>query len=289
MFEIFAIITKWWKPILIVTIMAAILSVGYALMKPNKYKASTVFLPTNPNMVDKQIYSKIEIERPMWIFGGKGEMDRALALAKSKRMIDYAIDEFDLYKLYKVKPEEKKARLKVEEKFEKSYQVIRNSDNFIELSIIDKEPERSADMANNMRDKLDKMNNDFNLLKKRDILKTLENDVKTQQQQVKALRDSLTRINPTDSIGYKIVNSMLNSKLEDFNNTSTSYYQFKSIINDEYSSLYVVEEAQVPLKKDSPARSLLVIGSTLFAFLVMCLYAVLTEKYRQYREKEVLA
>ncbi len=66
------------------------------------------------------------------------------------------------------------------------------------------------------------------------------------------------------------------------------YFQYETVYNTNISTLYVVEAPTVPVIKSSPGRTLIVLSSTMIAFLLSVLGVLLFENYKSIDWKEVL-
>lgn len=287
MFEIVSILIKWLKPIGIVTALAAIITAGVSLMMPNYYESVVVFYPANPSLLDQSIFKKDGLEKPAFMFGTKVDLDRILSLGKSSELIGYAVSKYDLFNYYEVDPDSKNADFKVGKKFKGNYEIQKNPEGAIELHMMDKSPQKAADWANDMAFKIDQMNRGIIFGKKEDQIAILESEVKNKQQQLKELTDSLNQMatnNPNDTISINIVKVFLENVVEDLKDTQSKRDQNKAVINQPFETVYYFERAVPAKRKAKPARSIIVIGSTLFTLFLMSLLAVFLEKYKEYKE-----
>ena len=286
MFEIVSILLKWLKPIALVTALAAILTAGLSLTMPNYYESVVVFYPANPALLDQSIFKKDGLEKPTFMFGTKVDLDRILSLGKSSELIGYAISKYKLFDHYKVDPNSSNADFKVGKKFKGNYKIQKNPEGAIELHMMDQSPEKAADWANDMAFKIDQMNRDIIFGKKEDQIAILETEVNNKQQQVRSLTDSinqLMRVNPQDTITLNIVKSFLKNTVEDLKTTQSKRDQNKAVINQAVETVYYFERAVPAKRKAKPARSIIVIASTLFTLFMMSLVAVFLEKYKEYK------
>ena len=97
------IITRWKYFVSGAVVLAAIVSIIVALLLPNVYRSTAIFIPTNPQTADPdrllegngQSGSKLEL-------GGRVEdLDRAITIGESQPVAELIIKQFDLYKHYK--------------------------------------------------------------------------------------------------------------------------------------------------------------------------------------------
>lgn len=91
--------------------------------------------------------------------------------------------------------------------------------------------------------------------------------------------------------GFSQVVTMESLKRE-FSNQLTvdkeRYKQLQASYSNKFSSLHVMEEAEAPVIKSRPKRSLYVIGAAMFAFILSVLAVLMIESYRKVEWKKVL-
>jgi tyrosine-protein kinase Etk/Wzc len=66
------------------------------------------------------------------------------------------------------------------------------------------------------------------------------------------------------------------------------YSQIKAAFNTDIPALHLVEQAEVPLIKERPVRSIIVLASVLAAFIFACIGILLAESYRDVNWRELL-
>jgi len=286
MFEVLAILLRWKKPILLVTLLAAILSAGISFLLPNYYESVVVFQPSNPGLLDRSIFKKESPDKPVYMFGTKTDIDRILSLGESASIVGYAIEQYKLYDHYEIDPNGRDAEFKVGKQFLKNYEILKNSKGAVEIRLMDQNPQNAADWANDLANKIDKLNMDIIFGKKRDQVAMLEAEVQNKSKSVAKLTDSLQRMvktKPNDTIGHNILRSFLTNNVEDLKEAQSSYDQSKAIISKDIKTLFYFEHAVPAKRKAKPVRSMIVLGCTLFAFVLMLLVAIFAEKYKEHQ------
>ena len=93
----------------------------------------------------------------------------------------------------------------------------------------------------------------------------------------------MNKVNPNDTISVNIIKSFLKDAVEGLKITQSKRDQNKAIINQQVETVYYFERAVPAKRKAKPARSIIVLGSTLFTLFIMSLVAVFLEKYKEYK------
>ena len=178
----------------IVTIcgIVAIGTVIIVLFLPNYYEATTSFYPASNSLLDPNRFFG-ESDEGVEYFGAEEEVNQILSAAQSKLIVDETIKEFDLYKVYKIDTTDQKAPHKVRKKFLNRYKVIKNENDGIELSVEDTDRQRSADMANFIRYKIDLTHRNFVRQNQQIVIKTHEKSLTDRKNRMNEIQDSLVK------------------------------------------------------------------------------------------------
>jgi len=325
--DIIAVLWRWRKKILAITILAAIGSILISLMLPNYYQATTTFYAASEDMGKPTPIG--EIDRNIRYYGTDTDVDRLLTIANSSDLKSQLINEFDLYKHYEIDPSSKEADHKINLKLSKLYNVTKTKLDAIELSVEDIDPTLAASMANAARDKIN--NSSQKTLKdgQAKLIEAFEKKISQNENQLRTLGDSLTqlkkRFNVFDletqtqvlleqlslakSKGQTRIANSLEKQIENYNNgystvaaisaeheaSSTQlgldkekYRQLKSSYDAPFTAIHVIEQASIPIVKSRPKRSIYVIGATLFAFLLSTLGALIIDTSKKVNWGEIL-
>ncbi|MBB4079968.1 capsule polysaccharide export protein KpsE/RkpR [Lewinella aquimaris] len=148
---------QWRKPVLITTLAGAVLSVIVSLLLPTYYTGYTSFVVISPEQISIESTFGTGNNR-IQFYGTGDDIDRLLSIAESNQLIDYMVDTFNLYGVYKLDSTTLKGPVRVREEFQSLYEVERNPRDIIELTIEDRNPRRAAAMATAARRHIDAIN-----------------------------------------------------------------------------------------------------------------------------------
>lgn len=287
--ELLRIVLKWKKPILIVTILAALGSAAFSWWgMPNYYKSAVTFYPSNPVMNDRQVlYSNSLGEIEIDYFGSAGDVDRILTLANSSPVVDYIINKYKLMEHYDYDSTGKYARYKTKKRFEKNYKAIETEYGAIEISIWDKDKQLASDIANHIVLTIDNKNKELILRDKLIAIQTFEESIAEKKKEILLLTDSIDAMQKKGTTDEKLVliKAELDADVKELNENARIKEQYVTSSSQNFSTVHVTEEAYPAIRKDKPVRSLIVIGATLGAFVFMILLAVISENYKKVKSK----
>jgi uncharacterized protein involved in exopolysaccharide biosynthesis len=147
---------------------AAIVSTAVALLLPNIYASTAIFIPTNPQSTDPDRLvdgGKLEL-------GGRSEdLDRVITIGESQPVAEYIIRRFDLHKRYQVgAPGDDNADNSVLTEFSGNLSIIHNDRDAIELTFADEDKQLAAQVANTMVQVIDSINQQLTLENRRQVL-----------------------------------------------------------------------------------------------------------------------
>jgi uncharacterized protein involved in exopolysaccharide biosynthesis len=147
---------------------AAIVSTAVALLLPNIYASTAIFIPTNPQSTDPDRLvdgGKLEL-------GGRSEdLDRVITIGESQPVAEFIIRRFDLYKRYQVgAPGDDNADNSVLTEFGSNLSIIHNDRDAIELTFTDEDKHVAAEVANTMVQVIDSINQQLTLENRRQVL-----------------------------------------------------------------------------------------------------------------------
>ncbi|MGB3800892.1 MAG: Wzz/FepE/Etk N-terminal domain-containing protein [Lewinella sp.] len=148
---------RWRKPIVLTTVVGAILAVIVSLLLPVYYTGYTSFVALSPEQISIESTFGNNGQRVQF-YGTGDDIDRLLSVAESNEVIDYLVDTFNLYGVYEIDSTSTKGPVRVAEELLSHFDIERNPRDVIELTIEDKDPVRAANMARAARQRVDAIN-----------------------------------------------------------------------------------------------------------------------------------
>ncbi|HSI91687.1 MAG TPA: hypothetical protein VK927_11255, partial [Adhaeribacter sp.] len=181
------IINRWKYLVLGVTLMAAIISIVVAKMLPNEYKSTAIFLPLNFSSVDPD---RIVAGERLEIASTNEDIDRMITVGESHILADYIINKYDLYTHYGIDSTRDDAnRQLVLEEFMSHYSIQQNPRDAIEVSYIDQDKDFAANVANDIVNYIDTLNQQLSFENRRKALALHKNNFDFIGKEYSALKD----------------------------------------------------------------------------------------------------
>ena len=144
----------WRRRILYLTASVFVLSCLLSLLMHNYYQGKTVFYAASQDLFKpEKVFGNSQQE--MSYYGSGEDIDRILTIGNSDEVIDFLIDSFDLWHVYKIKSETPKGHFKLRKAIRENYNILLTKQDALELTIEDKDPQRAAHLANAARRQID--------------------------------------------------------------------------------------------------------------------------------------
>lgn len=154
--EYLLVIARHWRLIAKVCLLVFVLACLVSLLMPNKYVATTRLMPPNEGKggLAAMLGGMGELAALAGVSAGGSSGDLYVGMLKSRTVADAIIDRFQLMEVYDVEH-----RSEMHKKLERLVKVnLGKKDGIITVSVEDKQPQRSADIANAYVDEVQKLN-----------------------------------------------------------------------------------------------------------------------------------
>lgn len=190
--DVLAILWKWRKKIIGITVIAGILSIVLSLTLSNYYQSTTIFFAASTDMnKPEQVFGLTN--KASKYYGDDFDNDRLLTVASSPVIISHLIDSFHIAEHYKMKTDTPKRKYKLEKKFRSNYEILKTKFDAISLSFEDKDPEFAAKVVNEARKQVNRIS--LSLLKEsqKKRMATYERSIREKTIELNAIGDSLQK------------------------------------------------------------------------------------------------
>lgn len=261
--------SQYKKQIFFFTIVCGLLSVIVSLVLPEYFKSRTILYPISMTMADRNmIFGQQQGQAEFSYFGNKYDASRILQVANSSEVTDYIINKYDLKTHYKYKADEKYLFTKVKEEFLDNYHALKNDKDAIEITLMDTDKEKCAQMVNDIATKIDEIATKPVTEGKTKIIKMLEVELKNKNNELSSASSPANKDNLTSEIKQ----------------LSEALTQYKVSNNDKFSSITILEKAAAAEKKTKPVRWLIVALSILGGFFFSLLASVVVNQIAYIRK-----
>jgi len=270
-------------------------------------------------LIDVQGASKADLLE----FGMEEDADQMVQILNSDEIFQKIVGKFDLMKHYDLDPEGKLAQTKLRKEYEGNISFKRTEYLSVRVDVMDTDPQMAADIANEIAAQLDTVKNRMQKERAREGLYIVQTEFNEQSAFIKSMEDSLKAIRMKGINDYESQAEVLNKeyatalargdqraikaleeKLDILSEYGGEYVALKEgleLYREQLSLLkvklkeatvdatqpishkFVVNHAYKAEKKTYPKRSLIVIFSSLAAFMLSLFVIIGIENWRTYR------
>ena len=289
--------------LLVVGFLAGITSIAVSLMITPMYEANVIMFPAQNTNVSKELLVNRWSGDNVYGFGEEEEAEQFLQVLNSEPIRTRIIDKYNLMEHYEIDPEGKYPRTELYEQYRSNINFRLTEFMSVEISVMDKDPELAAQIANNISDLVDTVYNKMKKVRTIEAMQLVENEFRESEMKLNELRDSLNMISNqlTGQIrgqsGEDLLVEMVNALADDW----ATYVSLYTLVRNEASLVtnlrlryketrleyeqnlphkFVVEEAFPPEKKAYPKKSLIVIVSTFSALLLALIVLIVIDNIR---------
>lgn len=327
-FKVAVFLYKWRKTLIVFGLTAALLSaiISSPLFISPLYKSTVILYPASSNSVSKSLLSdNVYPKRDILEYGVDEQTEQMLQILNSNRIRQKVVDKYKLASHYGISHDDKYFETRLFYRFNSNITFRRTDYMAVKISVLDKDPQVSADIANGIAVLFDSVKNDIQKERAVKAFKIVENEYLLQQQEIIRMEDSLTLIRKLGVQDYESQAEMINRQLakeiangntraiksleEKFNTLATyggayvsirdalvnekkqlsfikaRYEEAKMDAYEEIPQKFVVEKATKAEKKSYPIIWIIVLLSTIGTLLTGMLVIFLVERSPEFVRK----
>ena len=215
-FKVAMFLYKWRKTLFILGLSAALLSAIFSspLFISPLYKSTVIMYPASSNSISKSLLSDNPgPKKDILEFGEDEQTEQMLQLLNSNRIKDKVIERFNLVEHYGFQPGSKYFQTRLYYRFNYNIKFRRTEYMAVQISVLDRDPQLAADIANEIASLLDSVKSDMQKERAMKGFKLVEAEYFLQQKQIADMEDSLTNIMKLGVNDYETQSEMMNREL----------------------------------------------------------------------------
>ena len=320
---------KKWKPIVIITFLAAVVSIIVSLIIEEEFKSSVVIYPASTSSVSKALLTDMSrAPKDILKFGEEEETEQLMQILHSDEIKAKIISKYQLMQHYKIDPTGKYSKTQLLKEYDDKISFRKTQYQAIEITVFDTDNQIAANIANDITAILDTVYNKVQKERAFMALEIIENQYQSEKTYIGQLEDSLSKLRALGVFDYenqariyteshtKALESgnshkakLLQDKLDILAKYGSTYNSLSQLLKKEIEQLsllkskyeeakvdayqnlphkYIVNPAQISEKKSKPVRWLIVVFSTLSAFIFAVFLMLILDSLQSVRKKLIL-
>ncbi len=313
---------KWRKPIIIVCTAAAVLSAIISLIIPSRYRSTVVLYAEQQHSFGAQLLEDIQ-KADLMAYGEEEDAERLMQIINSDQVRNKIIDRYNLWDVYEIKKEQQGANTLIGRAYGENVSAKLTKFGSVEVSVLDQDPERAKNMANDIALYADSVANKLSSDRAREAFKYAEASLNDLQQEIKLTEDSMSRLREmgifnysnqitalTEQYGVAIAEGhpnraeVIQDQMKFLSQYGTAYNSLDNRLDNAYEKLgtlrkrydlmkidtesklpamRIVDYASAADKKALPIRWLIVVMSTASAFVFTVIFLLLWNNFKRLR------
>jgi hypothetical protein len=145
------------KNLVLITGLSLLVTLLVWWFRPRLYRATATAVPASVYRNDRAGIFSREISALYPALGTAEDLDNALAVSRLGSLYVQLVEEFSLIPAWELDPSDPRSVSKAARKLAKRSEVIRSDFGALQVSVLDTDPARSADLSNALMDKINKL------------------------------------------------------------------------------------------------------------------------------------
>lgn len=295
-----------WKKraiFIVVGLIAGIASIVISLLITPMFQSSVIMFPASSASVSKDLLSQNYSGRQdIHGFGEEQEAEQLLQVLNSEPIRSRIIEKYNLLEHYEIKPGEKYPLTRLYETYKSNINFRLTEFMSVEISVMDRDPEYAANMANDIAALVDTVYNNMKKARAREALRLVEREYLEAANKLTVLRDSLNLLSEQVSQNLNTGGDPGNNFIKAISENGALYISMMNLVRYETALVtdlslkykearleaeqnlpykFVVEEAYPSEKKAYPKKSLIVIVSTFASLLFALIVLIVIDNIRE--------
>jgi len=206
---------KWRKHLLILLAISVVASIVFSMpffITP-KYKSNVILFPTSTNSLSKALLAEnFGTKKDILEFGDEEQAEQMLQILNSNTIRTRIIEKYNLLSHYNISEDAKYKMTRLYKEYDNNITFRRTEYMAVEISVMDKDPQLAADIANAIADQLDSVKNEMQQERAIKGMEIVEHEYNRLKQEIRALEDSITILRKMGILDYESQAEVLNEQ-----------------------------------------------------------------------------
>lgn len=286
--------------LMIVSLVAAIASVIVSFQITPKFESSVIMFPTTGASISKSLLSANYMGRQdAYGFGEEEQAEQLLQVLNSELIRGTIMDKYKLMEHYEIDPSSKYPYTQLNSEYKKNISFSRTEFMSVEVKVMDKDPQVAADIANDISDLIDTVYNEMKKQRAQAALKLVEAEYLEAEQNIGLMQESVQAMGQDISSSMKAsggnsttqvvkafaehggtfltMANRLDHETEILADLRQRYKEARVEAIQNLPHKFIVDRAYASEKKAYPKKSIIVVVSTVSAFLLTLILLIIID------------
>lgn len=272
---------KW--PIIIITFLAAVISIIVSLNIQEKYKSSVVLFPKTQVSVSNALVTSelINTDDHIMNFGDDEATEQLIQALQSEKITFEIYKKFDLMNHYEISSDDPFPQTKLYRTYKENVKIKKTEFQAVRIEVLDKDPQIAADIANEMSRLLDIILNDMQKEVAKGILDVVQSEHDILVSEIAEIEKSMDKYkNKRPDSRYISLTEQLKAENIRLSEIKSKLVEARVNANQDIPRKFTVANAYAAEKKSYPIRWLICAVSTISAFLFAVVLMLFIHRYK---------
>ena len=300
------LIYMWKKKwiLIIISFLAGITSFIVSFQITEKYKSTVVMFPTTGASISKSLLSANYMGRESaYGFGEQDQAEQLLQVLNSEQIKGRIVEKYNLMEHYEIDPNSKYPYTELANEYDNNINFRRTDLMSVEVTVMDRDPQVAADIANDIADLIDTVYNEMKQARALAAFELVKREFAEAESNVKALKDSLEIVGADISASLRqmggssmaqlsmalaqyggtflTLTNQLDHETENLADLRLRYKEARVESIQELPHKFIVDSAYASEKKAYPKKSVIVLASTASAFLFTLILLIIIDSLKE--------
>jgi capsular polysaccharide biosynthesis protein len=275
--DLFDILFRWKKQMLLLIFITAIATTIIVFLIPKKYLGVATALPSPSYAADKTGVFSQNLQGLYSALGSPDDLDIILGTARLDTVYKAVTKQFDLAEHYHIK-EDTVSLQKAAYFLKNRTRVIKTGYGELQVKVWDTDKKIAANLANAVMEKLQQIHQDVQTTNNATMLSKINGEYAEKKMEYQKILDSLQHTNDAATTDFlNIQKASLLQQMQEYGRLSD---QYKLMVDAKPQALIIIERATPPLKADNPKRLLVIVAAMVLSFFFALLIVLVLERKR---------
>ena len=275
--DIFHIISRRWKYILLLVFISVGITAIIVFLKPSKYLATATALPAATYASDKAAVFSENLQVLYPNLGTPDDLDKMVGTSLLDTIYYFVTDKLLLTSFYDVKDKiNSVAREKAAGILKENTKVIKSDYGELKVKVWDKDRYKAADLANAVLEKLQTINQEVMNANNSLVLEQVKNEKANKQKEFLDVSDTIPRLSASNKKTILIIKrDALLQQLSQYEKLSSEY---ELMVKSNPQALITIEKARPSFYPDKPKRVQAMVATAVLSFIFAILTILILER-----------
>ena len=275
--DLFYLLSKWWKHITAVIVIAMILVSVVLLLKPRLYLSTTTSLPASTYSSDKASVFNENIQVLYPPMGGADDLDKIIGTSRLDTVYIAITEKMNLVDHYDVHEKGDEAGRKAASILKENTKVMKTDYGELQVKVWDREKEMAPMLANAITNKLQAMHQDIQNSHNISLIKNLESARDRIENRIDSINSYLKKVLMDEGLTgtYVTRRTALTEQLKQHEQLINEY---QLMVDNKPPILVIVERARVSNKPDKPGWLPVLVGTFVLSLLFSLILTLILER-----------